>query len=176
MRTMERGLVLGILGVFVLAVTAAAQEDRGNDRTGMWGTIGVGYGLLDCSGCESEGGFAGVGRIGGTLSQEVRVGYGLNGWYKSIEGTGAWIGLASGQVSWYPGGRDLFVMGGLGIAWADCEGCDAELGAGAVIGVGYDLPLGGSGSLALTPFAQWVFTSLEDSPNILQFGMGITFN
>lgn len=144
MGTMERGLVLGIVGVFVLAVTAAAQEDRGNDRTGMWGTIGVGCGL--------------------------------NGWYKSIEGTGAWIGLASGQVSWYPGGRDLFVMGGLGIAWADCEDCNAELGAGAVIGVGYDLPLGRSGSLALTPFAQWVFTSLEESPNILQFGVGITVN
>jgi hypothetical protein len=66
--------------------------------------------------------------------------------------------------------------GNPGFALLDCDGCDGESGAGFVIGAGYDLPINRSGSLALTPFVNWIVTTIESNPYFLQFGLGLTFN
>ena len=179
MGTSLRGLLLGALCALAVSTTAQAQEGRANQRTGLWGGIGLGYGVLgflDCDGCDSEGGFSGNARIGGTLSPSLRIAAGTNGWYKDVEGVAVQAGLLSGQVLYYPGAKDFFLLGGAGFAILDCDGCDGENGAGFVIGAGYDIPINRSGSLALTPFLNWIVTTIEATPHFIQFGLGLTFN
>lgn len=179
MRTSRRSLWLGALCLFAFAATAQAQEGRANQRAGLWGGFGLGYGLLgflDCDGCDTEGGLSGNARIGGTLSPSLRIAAGTNAWYKEVDGFGVQLGLLTGQVLFYPGAKDFFLLGGAGLAVFDCDGCDAETGAGFVIGAGYDLPINRSGSLALTPFVNWAVTTIEANPYFLQFGLGLTFN
>jgi hypothetical protein len=181
MRALIRSL--SIVSVCLLAVTTsvAAQDGKANNRNGLWGGIGLGYGMLgvlSCPGsdCDTEGGFSGNARIGFTPSPSFRVAIGTNGWYKSIEGYGFSSGLLSVQGLYYPGANDFFILGGVGLATTDCSVCTMKTGAGAVIGGGYDIPLNESGSLALTPYANWIVSTIDNNPYILQLGLGLTFN
>ena len=181
MRALMRSVLIVSVCLSAVTTSAAAQDGKANNRNGLWGGIGFGYGMLgilDCpgGGCDTEGGLSGNARIGFTPSPSFRVAIGTNGWYKDVEGTGFSTGLISAQGLYYPGANDFFILGGIGLATANCSGCDLKTGAGAVLGVGYDFPLNKSGSLALTPYANWVVSTLEANPYILQFGLGLTFN
>jgi hypothetical protein len=179
MRTLYRCLAIAAACTLMISGTLVAQEGgKENNRGGLWGGIGLGYGILgvlDCPGssCDTEGGFSGNARIGFTPSRSLRLALGSNGWTKSDDGT---LGLYSLQALFYPGGNDFFLLGGGGLALASCSGCDTETGGGFVLGAGYDFPINSSGSLALTPFVNWVVTTLDFNPYILQFGLGLTFN
>ncbi|MCL7962250.1 MAG: hypothetical protein M8860_05300 [marine benthic group bacterium] len=183
MRALRRTLPLVALLLVAFSIPAIAQEEgRTNNRNGLWGGLGLGYGilgLLDCpSGftCDTEGGLSGNARIGFTPSQSFRVALGSNSWVDTGEGRSSNIGLLSAQGLYYPGAKNFFLLGGAGLALATCSGCSTETGAGIVLGLGYDIPLNQSGSLALTPYVNWVPTTLEFNPYILQFGLGLTFN
>jgi len=110
------------------------------------------------------------------IHARVRLAAGTNGWYKDVEGVAVQAGLLSGQVLHYPGAKDSFLLGGAGFAILNCDGWDGESGAGFVIGAGYDIPINRSGSLALTPFVNWILTTIEANPHFIQFGLGLTFN
>lgn len=180
--------VLLALAVFLSFSTAhlVGQEARGNNRVGLWGGFGFAAGLLGCleSGCShDEWGLSGNGKLGGTLSPSLRLAGGTNGYFKQIEGVDFTIGVLSFQVLWYPSASDLFVLGGVGFAYAeasttifDVNISDSETGAGFVFGLGYDLSINKSGSLALTPFANWTITTIDPTFDFLQFGLGLTFN
>jgi hypothetical protein len=183
MRALRRTLPLVALLLLACSIPAFAQEEgRSNNRNGLWGGLGLGYGilgLLDCpSGfnCDTEGGLSGNARIGFTPSQSFRVALGSNSWVDTGEGSSSNIGLLSAQGLYYPGEKDFFLLGGAGLALATCTNCDTETGAGFVVGAGYDFPINSSGSLALTPYVNWVVTTLEYTPYVLQFGLGLTFN
>ncbi|MCL7936721.1 MAG: hypothetical protein M8844_01070 [marine benthic group bacterium] len=182
MRTLFRCLAIAVACTLTISGTLAAQDGgKANNRGGLWGGIGLGYGIvgvLDCpgGGCETEGGFSGNARIGLTASPSLRFAVGTNGWYKDVEGIGFSAGLLSLQAMFYPGSGDFFLLAGGGLASIDCEICDADTGAGFLIGGGYDFPINDSGSLALTPYANWIVTTIDSNPYILQFGLGLTFN
>lgn len=180
MRTLKRCLTLAAACTLTLASAVAAQDGgKMNNRTGLWGGFGFGYGILgalDCNGCGTEGALSGNARIGFTLSPEVRLAVGTNGWYKDVDGVGFTAGLLSAQVLWYPGGQNVFLLGGAGYFSADCDYCSGNSGLGFVIGTGYDIPINDSGSLALTPYINWIPTTAENNPYILQAGLGLTFN
>jgi hypothetical protein len=181
MRALIRSLSIACVCLFAVTTSATAQDGKANNRNGLWGGIGLGYGMLgvlSCPGssCDTEGGLSGNARIGFTPSPSFRVAIGTNGWYKDKGGIAFSSGLISAQGLYYPGANDFFILGGLGLATTSCSGCDVDTGAGAVIGVGYDIPLNNSGSLALTPYANWVVSTIEYNPYILQLGLGLTFN
>ncbi len=178
-------LTLPLVALLLVALASpsyAQEESRGNVRNGLWGGLGLGYGILgvlDCpSGfsCDTEGGLSGNARIGFTPSPSFRVALGSNSWVDTGEGRSGTIGLYSAQGLFYPGAKDFFLLGGAGLALGTCDGCDTETGAGFVLGLGYDISINRSGSLALTPFVNWVVTTLELNPYVLQFGLGLTFN
>ena len=122
------------------------------------------------------GGLSGNAHIGFTPSNSIRLAIGSNAWTKSEDGFNPDLGVYSAQVYFYPGEKDFFLLGGAGLALAGCSGCDTETGGGFLIGAGYDFPINSSGSLALTPYVNWIVTTLEYTPYLLQFGLGLTFN
>lgn len=183
MRALRLTLSLGALFLVAFSSPASAQEEsRGNNRNGLWGGLGLGYGILgvlDCPssfGCDTDGGLSGNARIGFTPSPSFRVALGSNSWVNTGDGNSSMLGVYSAQGLFYPGAKDLFLLGGAGLALATCDGCDTETGGGFVLGLGYDIPINRSGSLALTPYANWVVTTLDFNPYVLQFGLGLTFN
>jgi hypothetical protein len=116
--------------------------------------------------------------LGGTLSPKFLLGVGTTGWYKDEGGASLTTGTVDARIRFYPsttGG--FFLTGGLGIGSVrvavDGFGSASETGAGAMLGVGYDIRIGSS--LSLTPF--WngfaVRTSNTDA-NVGQLGLSLT--
>jgi len=175
-------LCLAALCLVLSTTDVTGQEARANNRVGLWGGFGLGAGLLGCleSGCShDEWGFSGNAKLGGTLSPMLRLAGGTNGYFKTINGTDFTFGVVSLQVLVYPSDGDFFLVGGAGLAYARASRSgesDSETGAGFLVGFGYDIPLSRSGNLALTPFANWVITTIEPTWDFVQFGLGLTFN
>lgn len=161
---------------------ATEQADRGNQRRGLWGGFGFGGATLGCleSGCGDRiWGFSGNARLGGTVSPALRLAGGTNGYYKEEDGATLQGGVATFQALWYPGERDLFLIGGVGMAAFEAEAfgySETETGAGFLFGVGWDASINRSGSLALTPYANWVVTTVGATIDFFQVGLGLTFN
>jgi hypothetical protein len=166
-------LITGWL-MMVTPVAAVAQE-----RHGFWFNGGLGYGSLGCDNCGSrEEGLSGGLSLGGTLSPKFLLGVGTTGWYKDEGGASLTAGTVDARIRFYPsttGG--FFLTGGLGVGSVrvavDGFGSASETGAGAMLGVGYDIRIGSS--LSLTPF--WngfaVRTSNTDA-NVGQLGLSLT--
>lgn len=181
MRTLIRTATLVAVCLFASVTSAVAQTGQATARSGLWAGVSIGYGMrgvLDCplDDCETESGLSATLRIGLTISPSVRIAGGANRWVWNIEGTGFTSDLYSVQGLYYPGANDFFLLGGVGLATRGCDGCNAETGAGAVIGAGYDIPINKSGFLSLTPNVNWVVTTMEHNPYFLQLGLGLTFN
>lgn len=186
MSTRFRSALAAILLFSLSATLLPAQEVEGNNRVGLWGGFGFGAGLLGCleSDCShDEWSFSGRGQLGGTLSPSLRLAGGTNGYYKEVDGVDFTVGAVTFQVQWYPSEGDFFVLGGAGLAWAEASASfegftvsETETGAAFVAGLGYDLSINKSGSLALTPFFNWVVTTIDPTIDFLQFGLGLTFN
>ena len=150
-------------------------------RSGAWFSIGTGYGAISCKHCSgSAGGYSGGLSLGATLSPRIRVGVGTTGWYRSESGAALVAGTLDARIRFYPsttGG--FFLTGGLGagrIGAALAEyGTASEYGAGAVVGLGWDLRI--ASSMSLTPF--WngfaVQTANADA-HVGQIGLGLTFH
>ncbi len=179
MRTWRMTLPLAALAVACIAAPATAQELSPNARDGIYASLGVGGGFLGCfDGCDDvEPGYVGVGRVGWTLNRYLRIGVGVDGWYKSIDQEWYLTSLFSGQVQYFPGGGNLFLTGGAGLLLSDCEECgEAETDAAFLLGIGYDAPIGRGGKLALTPFLNGILVATDESPFIFEFGLALTLN
>lgn len=59
---------------------AVAQESQGNERRGLFGGFGFGAGLGGCLGSECDFGASGNARIGGTVSERVRLAFATHGY------------------------------------------------------------------------------------------------
>lgn len=187
--------------VIVLAVTSVplhAQEEPAvnkHARRGFWISFGAGAGSIgaNCDGCEDtdrETGLSGYLRLGGTISPNILIGGGTNGFYKDSEGIRQTFGAASALILWYPSARGGFYLeGGLGYAlYAATDDVD-ELSAGgvsALLGVGYDIRLGQN--FSLTPFfsvaanggaelkANGTGTGFDFNTNLAQLGLGVSWH
>jgi hypothetical protein len=108
----------------------------------------------------------------------VALGVGTNGWYQSEAGVETNVGTLTVLIRFYPSATGgFFLLGGLGVGAIRVDVTDfeteTESGAGAVLGLGYDLRIGNN--VSLTPF--WngfaVQTSNADA-NVGQIGLGLT--
>jgi len=168
-----------VAGLLLGTTSLAAQEEPANkhERKGFWVGFGLGYGWLHIEDADgSEGGFSGNFSIGGTISQNVLLGFQTNGWYKSVDGVGLGFGTATAAVHFYPsktGG--LFLTGGLGLATFRLEGFDAENDFGLVLGGGWDLRV--ARNTSISPFVNFFGGSFDGTTvSVIQFGAGIMFH
>jgi len=163
----------------VVVTTPPSATRNRHLRRGFWFSGGLGYGSLGCEDCGSrEGGLSGGIQLGGTLSQKVLLGGATSGWAKEEGGVTLTVGTLVAMVRFYPSSTGgFFLLGGLGVgsiyAKVDGFGEDTETGAGALLGLGWDLRVGDN--VSLTPF--WngfaVRTSYDDA-NVGQLGLSVT--
>lgn len=163
-------------------VQASSERKTRNNRGGLWGGFGFGGGNLGCleSGCSDRTwGLSGNGRLGGTPSQYVRLAGGTNGFWREEDGVTLQGGTVTFQVLWFPSARDFFLIFGAGYAGFQAEAFGfsrTEHGAGFLIGLGYDAPISKSGNIAITPFLNWLPTTVGNTIDFFQVGVGLTFN
>jgi hypothetical protein len=170
---------LGFLGV--MSVPAALEAQMPQSREGFWFNVGLGYGSLGCQDCAGrEGGLSGGLALGGTLSRKVLLGVGTNSWYKDQDGVRLTASTATATVRFYPSATGgFYLMGGLGLGVIDVAvaglGSASETGAGAVLGLGYDVRV--SRNMSLTPYWNGVGISNSDGDmNFGQIGLGLTIH
>jgi hypothetical protein len=153
MRVIRGPVLIAALGLAV-GVTAGAAQDRG----GFFFGIGAGYGsnwiscsepAATCASTTQANGFAGFFKIGAHLNETFGVAFETNSWFGSVESSDLWQSNWSGVVYFYPGGGNLMLRGGLGLATAEfsfpvglTSVFSTETGFGATVGVGYDFPIG----------------------------------
>jgi len=176
-----RHLRAGTFALFSLALAFARPVAAQGvpERSGFWFNVGLGYGSLGCQDCGSrEGAVSGGLALGGALSQKVMLGVGTNGWSKSENGGTLTVGTVSALIRFYPsrtGG--FFLLGGLGIGTVHASvsglGSDSETGAGALLGLGYDVRIGHN--VSLTPFWNgFAINTTNTDANVGQIGVGLT--
>ncbi len=159
---------------------AQYQQNRPNlSRHGFWFSAGLGYGSLGCQNCTGRtGGLSGNIAFGGTLSPKLLLGVSSNGWVKSENGTTLTVNAITAAARFYPSVRGgFFLLGGLGVGTVSASitgtGSGSETGWGALLGLGYDIPL--SHSFRLTPYWNgFAMNSSNVDANVGQIGLGIT--
>lgn len=165
----------------ILLLMLAASPLAAQERDGLFVGFGLGWGSLDltCDGCEMdrESGFSGNFRIGGAVSDKVLIGAESEGWYKSVEGVALSFGTLTASVYVYPSSKGLYLRGGAGLAVlsaSDGDISESDTGFGFSLGAAYDIPV--ARKTAITPYANWMFGSLEGGgANAIQLGLGVSF-
>jgi hypothetical protein len=173
LRTIEARRILTITAALAAIATPAgiqAQETAGQDSEGgLFAGIGLGMGVMDCFnsyGCYKV--LAGNLRFGSRLSPHVAIAVGVEAF--GAEDVGA--ALLSAQVLYYPTGGDMFALLGAGAAFANWN----SPGAGLTLGIGYDIPLNKGATVALTPYAGVVLTTVDDPDwQFMYAGLSITW-
>ena len=181
-----------LIGALALLGSTATSAQQPRVRKGFWVGAGGGFGSLglSCSGCATiDRQSAGTVflKVGGTLSDRWRLGFENDSWIKSSGGTTVVAGNVSLAAYYYPSAtRGFFVRGGAGFAfYQEKNATNAALGLGLVLGVGYDLRIGGG--FSFTPVANFNWGSVGDvqrgivtlpgvKQNLLQLGVGLTWH
>ena len=150
-------------------------------RQGFWFNGGLGFGSLGCDDCGGrEGSLSGGLALGGTLGPKVLLGGGTTGWTKSEGGVTLTVGTLVALIRFYPSSTGgFFLLGGLGLgtihAQVDGFGSESETGAGALLGLGYDIRVGRN--VSLTPFWNGFAVRTSDADaNVGQLGLGMTLH
>jgi hypothetical protein len=180
MRKLPKVLVtLGFLGV--ISVPAGLEAQLSQTREGFWFNVGLGYGSLGCQDCTGrEGGLSGGLALGGTLSSKVLLGGATNSWYKEQDGVTLSASTLTANLRFYPSATGgFFLQGGLGLGVIDIAvaglGSDSQTGAGAVLGLGYDIRV--SRNVSLSPYWNGVAVTHSDGDaNFGQIGLGLTIH
>ena len=169
------------------AVVVASPSPNDHNREGFWINIGLGYGTLGCDRCddEREGGFGGGLSLGGTLSDQWLLGGGTNGWTKAEDGVTRRVSTLTTLARFYTSATGgFFLIGGVGVGVSltvrensacGCELSDSETGFATLIGLGYDVRVGGN--VSLTPFFNGFTVNSEDiTANVGEIGVGVTIH
>ena len=165
----------------ILILPSGAQAQHPQKREGFWFNVGIGYGTLGCSDCDTRiSGASGGIALGGTVNQSLLIGVFSNGWTKSELGTTLSAGTLVLGLRYYPskdGG--FFLLGGLGISRVSLSsygyGSSSVDGSGALIGIGYDIRVGDN--VSLTPFWNGIGMSFSGGDaNFGQLGLGLTIH
>ncbi|MDH3733382.1 MAG: outer membrane beta-barrel protein [Gemmatimonadota bacterium] len=171
-----------VLIALALAGPATAQlgEGRESARSGLWGGLGFGWGTLGCADCDDRtNGFSGIGIIGGTLSDVVRIGGGGSFFNRTEDDAELEINSGLFIVQVFPGRGNFYLQGGAGFASADLEIFDGKFsdeGAAFQVGVGWTINLGEREKVSIVPYANWTGTSIDFEPEFFQLGVGFFWN
>lgn len=177
---MKRFVLSAVLIAFVAVIGSTDASAQSVDpHSGIWLGAGVGYGALGCDGCgDREGSLSGQLAVGGTMSDELLVGVGLNVWTDSENDATLTAGLLTAQARVYAV-RGLYFTGGLGIGRLSSDfdglGGDGATGFGVMLGVGYDFRVGPN--VSITPYAAGY--SIETDPinvTVYHAGIGVTIH
>jgi len=171
---------LAVATVLLITLAAHLSAQRPQTREGFWFSVGVGGGSLGCQDCDDrENGGAGTLTFGGKLSNAVLLGGSANGWTKSEDGATLTVGLVAVEARFYPSAAGgFFLKAGAGIGSADLDFGSltlSEKGAGALIGLGYDIRVGRM--ISLTPWLQWFGIDYDPgNANVSQLGIALTIH
>ena len=127
-------------------------------------------------------------KFGGTINSRLLLGVESNAWFTHGSRVGVVISTTpvnelpillinvSAAAYFYPSATGGFYLkGGLGVARFDPKYDQSEYGRGAVLGVGFNIPIGGKYSI--TPVLNYNterFASRDT--NILELGVGLTWH
>jgi hypothetical protein len=151
------------------------------ERQGFWIGLGLGAGSAGCEGCDDRlMGVSGNLALGGTLNRHVLLGVFFNGWTKSEDGSTLTGGTLTGGLRVYPSARHgFFLTGGAGVGTIELDtetfGDTSDMGAGAMLGLGYDIRVGRG--ISVTPFLSGVGISIDgNTANFVQAGLGVIWH
>ncbi len=137
-----------------------------------------GYGSMHCRFCDNRYGAPSGGlSFGGTLSPRLLLAGATAFWTRSDGRVRRSAGIVDFRLRYYPsltGG--FFLTGGLGVGGLRASFDDitvSESGVAALLGLGYDVPIGTN--VSLTPFLNgFGFRTRDGGVDVLQAGLGIT--
>lgn len=162
-------------------VQNVAAQSRPQTREGFFIGFGLGWGSMGCKDCGSrESGFSGYLKLGGTVNQQLLLGFESNGWVKEQSGVTLSQSNASAVAYFYPEAESgFFLKGGIGLSTLKLAvsglGSGSQSGFGMVTGLGYDARVGAN--FSLTPYANFVYGSFDGgSTNVFQAGLGLTWH
>lgn len=144
--------LLAVIHCFLLIQVYAQNQTssaRNPFRRGAWASAGAGVGFgVTSRADEASVGLLGYIRVGGTLSDRIRLGGEWIHWHGVSDGLEAWRGHLAMCAQYYPiAGTGLFGKAGFGpaVASAPLEVLPGilerkeSIGLGTAIGVGYDM-------------------------------------
>lgn len=194
--------MMGVVGMLLAASPVLAQDKPVQQHNGLWGGFGLGWGdnLTNVTGDGSMSGFAGYGRIGGTLNQRVLLAGESSGWFGSQSDVDFSRGNVSFIALFYPSPRGgVFLKGGVGVGYImasissgttiggifySTSVSESKAGFGATAGLGYDIRLGKN--IYLVPEFDWYLQAvgsdtgdIGDFPgtnNIIALTLGLTWH
>jgi len=179
MRRPTRTLAPAATVLLLIPALASAQE-RPQTREGFYIGFGLGAGSLGCEDCDSrEWGVSGYLQLGGTLNDQVLLGFESNGWTKEEGSARLTSSNASAVVTFYPNPESGFhIKGGIGVATLKLDVSSfggSTTGVGFVAGAGHDVRSGDN--FSITPFANITVGSFDGGTmNMLQLGLGLTWH
>ncbi len=160
----------------LLAATTLGAQTKRNERAGGWIGIGAGPGNAGatCDECDSDRmwGFSGSVRAGGTITQNLLIGFETNGWLGSTDNIESRLGFASLTVTLFPSLASPFFikigLGGMSYYAQEQVAAGDELTAlapGILGGVGYEVAVGNSNFVVVPYFNYLGSTSVDVSVN-----------
>ena len=174
------GTVAVFLALTFSLVQPAWAQGHPQVREGFFIGAGLGWGSLGCSDCDRLNGVSGYVNVGGTVNDQLLLGFESNGWTKEEAGVRLSHGNFSGVGYYYPQPESgFFIKGGLGVSTLKLDlggfGSGSETGFGLIGGLGYDARIGANSSL--TPYANLLYGSFDGgSTNVIQAGLGVTWH
>lgn len=154
----------------------APAKGHPQTREGFWFNAGIGYGSLGCDACAGRvGGLSGGLSLGGTVTPHLLLGVGTTGWTKQVAGDRLSVGTVDFRVRYYPVTKSgFFLTGGIGLGSVSVTG-DSEVGAGLMIGVGWDVRVGKNTSLTVF-YDGFAMRNANIDANVGQIGVGMTIH
>jgi hypothetical protein len=145
-------------------------------RQGFWFNAGMGIGSIGCDGCGARtSGLSGGLSLGGTITERVLLGVGTTGFVKTVDGERLTAGTFDLRVRFYPVRTSgFFLTGGIGLGSVSYAGF-TERGAGALVGLGWDIRLGTNTSLSVF-YNGFAMSNSNVDANVGQLGIGVTFH
>ncbi len=183
------GLLLAATSLHAQARRGLVRVDEGG-RSGFWGSFGLGVGSERLDLQDGNGYSDALNKpmlqvkLGGTVSQNLRLGGEVFTWFNSNNGLNERVGHVAGIAQFYPAKKaGFYLKGSAGLAFSsvqlDAFSSTTDYGFSYGGGAGYEVPV--SRNLYIVPTADFVQQTNSSGPTrdfkerFLLFGLAIQF-